>query len=112
MSKIYKLNQFIKGGDFFLFELTEEQDSLYEMGSLLATTDELFQFGDILKLDKEDIIRVLESSKKYFGTNWYVALKTKIICKNVECDGSCLECNQMIQTINTDNKTIKIGVIL
>jgi hypothetical protein len=112
MNKIYKLHQFIKGGDFFLYESTELQDILYETGFLLATTDESLQFGDVLKLDKEDTIEVLKSSKKYFGTNWYVALKTKISCRNVECDGSCLECNQVIFPIDMDNKTIKIGVIL
>jgi hypothetical protein len=107
-----RLFRFIKNGDFYLYEESQFQYVNYEMGNLLATTDETLQFGDVLKLNESKIKKLLSKNKSIKGNVWDVSVKEKMECSNVECNGNCLECNLMNFSIDTEGREIKIEKIL
>jgi hypothetical protein len=110
--KRLKLFRFNENGDFYLYQESQFQYVNYEMGNLLATTDESLQFGDVLKLNESKIKKLLLKNKSTKGNVWDVSVKEKMECNNVECNGNCLECNLMTFSIDTEGKEIKIEKIL
>jgi hypothetical protein len=107
-----RLFRYTENGPYYLCKSTQLEYHNYELGQLLATTDKCLQFGDVLKLDESKIKKLLQKNKCKTGNAWDVSVKEKMECRNVECDGTCLECNQMTFSIDTEGSEIKIEKIL
>lgn len=99
------------------FHLANLDDEYFE--KVFASTDEMILFNmEIKKLDKPQIEKVVNEWRKTASIDdvkrwwWEVSVKSKIECRNVECDGTCLECNNVEINIDVQDNTIIIEKIL
>jgi hypothetical protein len=99
------------------FHLSYLDDEYFE--KIFASTDELILFNmEIKKLDKPKIEKLVDEWRKSASDDdkkkwwWEVSVKSKIECRNIECDGSCLECNNVEINIDVQDNLITIEKIL
>ena len=99
------------------YHLSFSDDEYLE--KVFASTDELILFNkDINRLDKSQIRKLVSDWKKTASIDeidrwwWIVNVKEKMECRNVECDGSCLECNNVNLSIDIQDNTIIVEKIV